>query len=516
MASFSAETQNFLASILQCVAQPVWVIDHDGRVTFANPAALAALGYERLEELLGQPSHETIHYKHPDGTPYPASECPLLRPRVTGETVRSEEDWFFRKDGTMITVSYTSAPIETPSGLGAVLAFSDVSERRRAEEALRERELMEARNAELSASELRYRAMLEAAFDAIVSTDRAGRVSYLNAAAQRLFGHAPEAALGSELVMLVVPERLRDEHRRWWREREWEDREVLGRELATTALHASGAEFPVELSVTRVSFGDATGYTAYYRDLTERMRAERELRLARRRVIEAADQERRRIARDLHDGAQQQLVNVAFNLELALQELAEPTSARESVERARDEARAGTSALRELVAGIHPAILVSRGLGAAVSSLASRLPVTVELSLHDGRLTEHVEAAGYFVICEALTNVVKHAQASRASVRTLVADGQLLITVADDGIGGADHRNGSGLTGLADRLAALEGALQMMSYPRRGTTVSARIPLVQRRLDATPPADLGELKDQPAPTSIGTPTRLPHSLQEPS
>jgi len=479
-ASWNSETQDLLASILDCVGQPVWVVDHDGLILFANPASLSALGYGDLAELLGRNSHETIHYKHPDGTPFPASECPMLRPRLTGETVRSDEDWFFRKDGSMMTVSYVSAPMAMPSGLGAVVAFSDIGERRRSEQALRENELMEARNSELKASELRYRAMLEAAFDAIISTDRDGRVTYLNPAAQRTFGYAPPEALGRELVELTVPARLRDAQRQWWQQREWEDQEVLAREMETVALHSSGAEFPVEFALARVRFPDSAGYTAYYRDLTERHRAERDLRRARRRVIEAADLERRRIARDLHDGAQQQLVNVAFNLELALQQLEDPPSARQSIELAREEARAGTAALRELVAGIHPAILVSHGLGAAVSSLASRLPLTIELTLHDGRLVEVVEVAGYFFICEALTNVVKHAQASHATVSTLVTDGQLLITVSDDGVGGADFANGSGLTGLADRVAALDGALQVTSPRDRGTTVSCRLPVAQR------------------------------------
>ncbi len=494
LASAELEAQDFLSSILECVAQPVWVVEHGGKVQFANPAALEALGYETLAELKGRPSHETIHYKHPDGTPFPASECPMLRPRMTGETVHSDEDWFFRRDGSMIPVSYTSAPIELPSGRGAVVAFRDIAERRRAEQAMRASEIVEARNSELRLSQSRYRAMLETAFDAIVSTDREVRVTYLNAAARQAFGCSSEDAVGRELVELIVPSRLRESQRRWWQERQREDREVLGRDIETTARRADGTEFPVEFAVTRMSLPASIGYTVYYRDLTESQRVEHELRLARRRVIEAADAERRRIARDLHDGAQQQLVNVAFNLELAAQQLgADPREARRYIELARAESHAGTVALRELVAGIHPAILTHRGLAAAVDSLAGRLPLTVELvSMFDGRLPDAVEAGAYFVICESLTNVVKHAQASAATVGTMVSDGQLLVTVSDDGIGGADPMAGSGLSGLADRVAALDGALRILSQPGRGTTVSCRIPVaessrsVRMRLDTTP------------------------------
>ncbi len=122
----------------------------------------------------------------------------MLRPRTTGETVRSDEDWFFRKDGTMFAVSYVSAPIETPSGLGAVVAFTDIGERVQVEQARRESQVMEARNAELRASELRYRAILEAAFDAIVSIDGQTRVTYMNRAALHTFGYSLEEVLGQD------------------------------------------------------------------------------------------------------------------------------------------------------------------------------------------------------------------------------------------------------------------------------------------------------------------------------
>jgi PAS domain S-box-containing protein len=478
LASWVLDAQGFLASILECVGQPVWVVDHDGLILFANPAAIATLGYGSLAELRGRPSHDTIHYRYPDGRPFPASECPMLRPRTTGETVHSDEDWFFRKDGTMFPVSYVSAPIETPSGLGAVVAFSDIAQRRMVEGATREIELAAALNEELRSSESRFRAMLETAFDAIMSTDHRGRITYLNSAATRAFGYRCEEVIGRYPIPLIVPPRLQDYYVAWWSERQREDREVLGRDLEATVVHADGHEFPVEFALTRMNLPGSTGYTVYFRDITERQRTERDLRQARRRVIKAADAERRRIARDLHDGAQQQLVSAALNLELAHQQLEhDPRGARESIELAQQAAREGTAALRELVAGIHPAILTSRGLAAAVGSLTTRLPVTVELvDVYEGRLAGAVEAGAYFVICEALTNVVKHARASRARVSAILADSQLLVTVSDDGVGGADPSRGSGLTGLADRVAALEGALSVTSSEGRGTTLSCRIP----------------------------------------
>ena len=132
--------EDFLAAVLGATAQPIWVVDPDGLIRFANPAAIAALGYDRADELFGRHSHETIHYRHPDGSPYPAPECPMLLPRATGETVASELDWFFRRDGSMFPVSYVSVPIEMPEGRGAVVAFTDIEDRLTAERSLRERE----------------------------------------------------------------------------------------------------------------------------------------------------------------------------------------------------------------------------------------------------------------------------------------------------------------------------------------------------------------------------------------
>src|SRR5262245_56123659 len=109
--------------IIDCIAQPVWVVDHDGAIVFVNPAGVAALGYDSLDELRGRPGHETIHYKHPDGSHYPSCDCPMYRARYTGASFTMEEDWFVRRDGTMFPVAYTCTPIETPEGRGLVVAF---------------------------------------------------------------------------------------------------------------------------------------------------------------------------------------------------------------------------------------------------------------------------------------------------------------------------------------------------------------------------------------------------------
>jgi PAS domain S-box-containing protein len=150
LAGLRVAAESFLAAVLETVAQPIWVVDPDGLIQFANPAAIAALGYDSADELFGCDSHAMIHYRHPDGTPYPAAECPMLLPRATGETVASDLDWFFRRDGSMFPVSYVSVPIEMAEGRGAVVAFTDIEHRLHAEDLRSEHEaILAAREASL-------------------------------------------------------------------------------------------------------------------------------------------------------------------------------------------------------------------------------------------------------------------------------------------------------------------------------------------------------------------------------
>jgi PAS domain S-box-containing protein len=328
-----------LAAFVESTADAIYAVDAGGRVQYVNRAGLRMLGYDDEADLLGRPSHATIHHHHVDGTPFPEDACPLLRPRVTGEAIRVEEDWFIRRDGTFVPVAYSSAPVATAGGRGAVVVFQDITERRAAQEA-----------------------------------------------------------------------RVRER-----------------------AVHASRA-----------------------------------------RIVEATLAERRRLGRDLHDGAQQRLVNVALGLQIAARDA--PPETRELLAGALEETRAAIADLRELAAGLHPSVLTHRGLLGALESLTARAPVPVALDVAAARFGETVEATVYFVAAEALANVAKHAGASEASVRIAPRDGALVVEVADDGRGGADA-SGSGLAGLADRVAALDGTLAVDSPPGGGTRLRAVLPL---------------------------------------
>jgi len=203
-----------------------------------------------------------------------------------------------------------------------------------------------------------------------------------------------------------------------------------------------------------------------------------ELRASRARLVEAGDAERRRIERDLHDGAQQRLVSLLLNLKLARRKTHnDEEQAAVLLDQVEAEVRQALSELRTLASGILPPVLSDRGLAAAVEELTSRSPVPVEIEqMPAERLPERVEVAAYFVVAEALTNVAKHAAASKASVGVAKDDGRALVEVSDDGLGGVKLEDGSGLRGLADRVGALEGRLELDSPTGRGTTLRVEIP----------------------------------------
>jgi signal transduction histidine kinase len=204
-----------------------------------------------------------------------------------------------------------------------------------------------------------------------------------------------------------------------------------------------------------------------------------ELRASRARLVEAGDTERRRLERNLHDGAQARLVGVALLLGHARRRVdaGDPEETAALLDRALVELKEGLGELRELARGIHPAVLTERGLEPALNALASRAPVPVTLET-DGeqRLPAPVEVAAYFVIAEALANVAKYAQATEATVAVRRANGCVTVEVTDDGIGGADAAQGSGLRGLGDRVAALDGTLSLDSPPGNGTRLHVEIP----------------------------------------
>ena len=206
--------------------------------------------------------------------------------------------------------------------------------------------------------------------------------------------------------------------------------------------------------------------------------ARADLSASRARLVKAGDEQRRKLERNLHDGAQQRLVSLALTIRLARRQLEmKPEAVAASLEGAANELDLALEELRELARGLHPAALTEQGLGPALANLAKRLPIEVDLSAPDERLPENIEATAYYIVSEALTNVVKHAQARKAKVDMTLAGEVLKFEITDDGRGGADPFAGSGILGLRDRAEAVGGTLFVISPPGKGTVVTAQLPL---------------------------------------
>jgi PAS domain S-box-containing protein len=325
------------------------------------------------------------------------------------------------------------------------------------------------------ASESQLRAMLETALDAVVTMDHTGRITGWNHAAETTFGYRADEVLGREMADTIVPPSLREGHRRGLaRFLETENAVILDRRIELTALHKNGTEFPVELTVTRIAIPGPPMFTGYLRDITDRKRAEAELHASRARLVEVADDERRRIQQNLHDGAQQRITAVLLSLGRMRQT---PLGHSELIDSAIEELSAGLDEIRELARGLHPSVLAERGLVKALEALAIRasIPTDVQADVRTS-LPEQVEAAAYYVVSEGLANAYKHGGAERVVIHLRTTGGALTVEVLDDGIGGADEE-GRGLRGLADRIEALGGTLALESPPGRGTRLLARLPL---------------------------------------
>ena len=316
------------------------------------------------------------------------------------------------------------------------------------------------------------------------------RIRLWNPAAERIFGWSREEMLGRGDLPMAPPEKRAESEELFAKVRAGEsvnDYETVRQRKDGTLVDVSIAAAPV-----RDGSGRVVGNMVAYTDITERKAQEAEvhrlnaelharldeLAASRARIVTAADTERRRLERNLHDGAQQRLVSLLLSSRLAQAKVdSDPASARAALAEMGEELALALEELRELARGLHPAVLTDRGLRAAVEMLAGRVPVPVEIAdIADERLPEPVEAAAYYLIAEALTNVAKYAQASTVRVEVAAGEASVVVEVTDDGVGGADAAAGSGLRGLADRVEALGGSLEVVSPAGAGTTLRAQIP----------------------------------------
>jgi PAS domain S-box-containing protein len=505
-----------LRSVVQSMAEGLIVRDRRGIITDCNAAAEQIVGIKR-ERLSGRSPDDVL------GAMVDAEDRPVSGGRLLGDNALATGDpegaltaRLTRPDDTAVWLSISSAPVLGAGGRpeGVVSTLSDITQRRAAEQrlvasehatrALADEQAALRRIATLVAGEAPPSAVFERVTVEVARLLQAPSASVLRYEPDR---HA--TVVGSwraaELSGVPLPPSINVDgdsvaarvFRSGQPERidSYDDATgPLGEHMRAAGLRSSVAA-PVSVagrlwgvlvaSTTRTDGlpADAERRLCDFAELVAQALSNADaydkLASSRARIVEAGDAERRRLERNLHDGAQQRLVSLALQLRLVEARLArDPASAREELLEGRTQLEQALDELRELARGIHPAILSDGGLAPALSALAHRAPVPVEITdVPGGRLPEPVEAAAYYLIAEAITNVAKHAHASHVAVSVRRDDGRLLVHVADDGVGGADPATGSGLHGLADRVEALHGRLRVDSPPGGGTRLEAHIPV---------------------------------------
>jgi PAS domain S-box-containing protein len=451
-----------LETIVDTAPSLLSAVDPDGRILNFNKAVEEASGLSDPEELRGRffwdvfidPAEREamiarFHEAAPDFAP---SEY---------------ENVFTNARGEQRVIAWKSAPVSDETGVvrSIVAGGLDITDRhRQAEELERERSF-------LNAIANNAPSLLCLIDDQGVVQDRATNIAF-----ERLLDYEPDDTGGHIFwERYVAPGDVADA-------RAEIERVIAGgepREVDSRWVTGTGRRIVVAWSCTPLPRIDQrTIFLISGADITQRKRQEEELRASRTRIVQAEDAARRGLERNLHDGAQQRLVSLSLQLRLAEARLShDPAEAAAIIVRARDELTHALDELRELARGIHPAVLTDRGLAAAVDALVARAPLPVEVTHLLERLPADAEAAAYYVVSEALANVAKYAGATSARVSFATVDGVAVVEVADDGVGGADPARGSGLRGLADRVAALDGSLEVESPPGRGTVVRAEFPL---------------------------------------
>jgi PAS domain S-box-containing protein len=450
--------QEFTRTIVDTAPIVLLLCDLEGRIVRFNHTAERLLGHADDEAVRGRTFWDVfVDEEDRDAVEAAFGAVHPVRP------VEIESRWRAR-DGTELIIEASIAHIIDGQGVHRrIVAGHDLSGL-----------VAKAKEARAQRDFLSVVAAATPSFLAVVESDGTVAAEGVNRAFAEAMGYDDETAPGRRFWDLVVPADLHDEFRSAF------SAAVAGRdpvEHESTWQSAAGDQRLVEWSCRPlVRLGK---YLISGVDVTERKRQSDEVRASRARLVEAGDAERRRLERNLHDGAQQRLVSLSLALRLAQARLRDdPDGAEKLLAGAGEELSHAIAELRELARGIHPAVLTDRGLGPALEALAARAPLPVQLST---RLAEPlpgpVEAAAYYVVAEALTNVAKYAGASAVEVRAERQNGRVLVEVSDDGIGGADPALGSGLRGLADRVAVLDGELEVESSAGIGTKVRAVIPL---------------------------------------
>ena len=473
------ETNEALRTLIESSPLAIVALDLEGRVTRWNAAAERIFGWTE-EEMLGQPTPWVPEDKRDE-------QATLLAALREGSMVSGMETERRRKDGSPIAVQISAAPLRSTEGtvIGMTGVIADITSRKQAEEALRQSEAMSA-------------SVVQSSLDAIVVMDHRGLIVEFNPSAERTFGYRRAEVIGRPVAELMPPD-LADRHRKALDRylRTGESR-ILGERMETTARHREGRDFPVELSIARVEGKDPAVFIGSIRDITERTKAEADVRSTlerlrktdeeRRRllsrVVAAQEEERRRIAGEIHDDSVQVMSAVGIRLEM-LHRVADDDRRREAIQQLQATVRTAVDRLRQLMFELRPPALDRDGLVAAVRLYLEQAGTEagIDIALDHRLLTEPgatTRLALYRIVQEAVTNVRKHAEARSASVTIQEREGGILVRVTDDGVG-FDASNGSppghlGLSAMREHAEIAGGRLSIRSRPREGTTIEAWVP----------------------------------------
>ena len=458
-----------LRALIESSPVAITEVDLERRVIRWNRAAERIFGWTR-DEMLGRRGTPMV-------PPSRWAEHEQLVARVhAGESFAGHQTVRQRKDGTLFEVMMAAAPVQDGAGevVSHLVVYNDISV--------------------VKQQEARLQALIDSSPLALVEFGLDTRVRLWNPAAERIFGWSRDEILGVDGLPMAPASRRAEAEELFARVLAGEsvnDFETVRQRKDGSLVDVSIASAPI-----RDGTGRVVGNMVAYTDITERkaqaaevhrLNAELRSRLdelaaSRARIVTAGDVERRRLERNLHDGAQQRLVVLSLSLRLMAERLdSDPDAVRAALANAGDELSLALDELRELARGLHPAVLTEHGLRAAVEALARRATIAVEIvDVPHERLPEPIEAGAYYLIAEALTNVSKYAHASVVRVRVEVREASVVVEVSDDGIGGANPADGSGLRGLADRVEALGGSLDVVSPAGAGTSLRAEIPVAHR------------------------------------
>ncbi len=453
--------QMFTRTVVNTAPIVLMLCDDEGGIVRFNDTTERLTGHPDDERVWGRKLWEV--FVHPDDAAAVEQSFRRVAPDRLPEEIECR---WLTSGGDELVVDCTINHIVDGQGVHRrIVAGLDVTERERSRlELVRQRDLLGV--------------VARATPNMLFVAEADGQIAWegVNPAFEAMTGHADKTACGRLFWELVVAPEDVDAVRK-----EFDLGVATGevRSFSAAVVNRTGERRSIDWSCRPlVGLDNQLKYLLCGVDVTERERHLQEIRASRARLVEAQDAERRRLERNLHDGAQQRLVSLSLALRLAQAKLAgDPEGAADILTAAGDELALALAELRELARGIHPAMLTDRGLGAAVESLAARAPLPVELDgMPRERLPAQVEAAAFYVISEALANVGKYAQASVVRVSVTRDNGCAVVQVDDDGVGGADPSRGSGLRGLVDRVEALDGRLEVVSPEGGGTQIRAEIP----------------------------------------